>query len=78
MCLGIPARIRSIGGGSQAEVELGGVVRGVDLTLVPEARIGDYVLVHVGFAIQLIDEGEALETLRLLQELAGCESGAPL
>lgn len=70
MCLAIPALIRSIEG-YQAEVEIGGVERVVSLQLVPEAKIGDYVLIHTGYAISVIDEEEAQETLRLLAELAG-------
>ncbi len=70
MCLGIPAQIVSLGEGPRAEVEIGGIQREVDLTLVPEARVGDYVLVHVGYAIQRIDEDEARETLSLLRQMA--------
>lgn len=70
MCLGVPAQIVSLGEGSRAEVEIGGIRREVDLTLVPEAGLGDYVLLHVGYAIQRIDEVAALETLRLLKEMA--------
>jgi len=52
-----------------AEVEIGGVLRQVSLMLTPEARVGDYVLVHTGFAIGLLNEQEAQETLALLAEL---------
>ncbi|MBI2863601.1 MAG: HypC/HybG/HupF family hydrogenase formation chaperone [Chloroflexi bacterium] len=76
MCLGIPARIIAIGEGLRAEVELGGILREADLTLVPEARVGDYVLVHVGYAIQRIDEAVARETLELLREMALAEDEA--
>lgn len=69
MCLAIPALIRSIEG-YQAEVEIGGVKRVVSLQLVPEAKIGDYVLIHTGYAISVVDEEEAQETLRLLAQLA--------
>ncbi len=69
MCLGIPALIRSIEG-YQAEVEIGGVKRVVGLQLVPEAKIGDYILIHTGYAISIVDESEAQETLRLLARLA--------
>lgn len=69
MCLAIPARIKSIND-LEAEVEVGGVGRTISLWLTPEAQIGDYVYVHTGFAISLLDEAEALESLRLLQELA--------
>lgn len=70
MCLGIPARIVSIGGRNRAEVEVGGVRREVDLTLVPESKVGDYVLIHVGFAIERIDEAQAVETLMLIRLMA--------
>ena len=69
MCLAIPAQIKSING-LEAEVEVGGVGRTISLWLTPEAQVGDYVYVHTGFAISLLDEAEALESLRLLQELA--------
>ncbi|HSR29012.1 MAG TPA: HypC/HybG/HupF family hydrogenase formation chaperone [Anaerolineae bacterium] len=69
MCLAIPAKIKSIDDTS-AEVDVGGVGRIVSLWLLPEAQVGDYVYVHSGFAISVVDEAEALESLRLLQELA--------
>ncbi len=72
MCLAIPALIRAIEG-YQAEVEIGGVKRLVSLQLVPEAKIGDYVLIHTGYAISVVDEEKAQETLRLLAELAGSD-----
>jgi hydrogenase expression/formation protein HypC len=50
-------------------VELGGIVREASLVLVPETRVGDYVLLHAGFAIQRLDEEEAQETLRLFHEM---------
>ena len=70
MCLAVPAKIVRLEGGTKAEVELGGVRLEADLALVPGARIGDYVLLHVGYAIQIVDAGEALETIRLLREMA--------
>ncbi len=51
-------------------VELGGVVREVSFMLLPDARVGDYVLLHAGYALQKVDEAEAEETLRLLAEMA--------
>lgn len=69
MCLAIPAQIKSIEG-RQAVVELGGISRPASLWLTPEARVGDYVLIHTGYAINIIDEEEAEETLRLLEELS--------
>jgi hydrogenase expression/formation protein HypC len=56
--------------GTSAVVEVGGVSRTVSVTLTPEARAGDYVLVHAGFAIGIVDAEEAQETLRLLGEMA--------
>lgn len=69
MCLAIPTLIKSIDG-TTAQAEIGGVERSISLALTPEARVGDYVLVHTGFAIGVIDEKEAQETLQLLEELA--------
>jgi hydrogenase expression/formation protein HypC len=71
MCLAIPAQIKAIDG-LEAEVEIGGVGRTISLWLTPEARTGDYVYVHTGYAISVVDEAEALESLRLLHELAEC------
>jgi hydrogenase expression/formation protein HypC len=69
MCLAVPTRIMHIDG-DMAEVELDGVSRLVSLAMVPEAQMGDYVLVHAGYGITVVDEDEAVETLRLFQELA--------
>ncbi len=69
MCLAVPARIvdrKDL----MATVEVSGVTREVSLMLLPDARVGDYVLVHAGFAIQTVDEEEARRTLELLEELA--------
>ncbi len=67
MCLAIPALIKSIDG-KEADVEIGGITRRISLWLTPEARVGDYVLLHTGYAISVIDQQEAEETLRLFQE----------
>ena len=69
MCLAIPAQIKSVNG-LEGEVEIGGVGRTISLWLTPEAQVGDYVYVHTGYAISVVDEEEALESLRLLRELA--------
>ncbi len=61
MCLAMPAKIIKIDGNS-ARIEAMGVSKTVDITLLPEARIGDYVIVHAGFAIQLVDQEDALAT----------------
>ncbi len=71
MCLAIPGQIVSTdesGFMRMARVDFGGIVRDVCLAYVPEARVGDYVIVHTGFAITRLDEAEAQETLRLLAE----------
>lgn len=70
MCLAIPARVTSIAEGRMAEVDIMGVTRQVSLDLVPDAKVEDFVLVHAGFAIQIIDEEVAAETLRLLRDMA--------
>ena len=69
MCLAIPALIKTIED-REAEVETGGITRRISLWLTPEAKEGDYVLVHTGYAINVLDQAEAEETLRLFQELA--------
>ena len=68
MCLAIPALIKSIEG-KEADVEIGGVTRRISLWLTPEARIGDYALVHTGYAINILDQREGEETLKLLEEI---------
>lgn len=69
MCLAIPALIKSIDG-YQGVVDIDGVTREVSLQLTPEAKEGDYVLLHTGYAISIIDATEAEETLKLLKELS--------
>ena len=68
MCLAIPLKVKSVEG-TMAEVELGGVLRQVSLMLTPDAKVGDWVLVHTGFAINVLDEKEAQETLALFAEI---------
>jgi hydrogenase expression/formation protein HypC len=69
MCLGIPAKVVELSNeGRKGKADFGGVSREVDLSLV-DAKIGDYVIVHAGFAIEILDEQEALESLELWQEL---------
>ena len=72
MCLAIPARVKSING-VEAEVEVGGVSRKASIILTPEARVGDYVLLHTGYAISVVDESEARETLKIFKEMARLE-----
>ena len=69
MCLAIPALIKTING-QQAEVDIEGLTREVSIQLTPEVKVGDYVLLHTGYAISIIDEAEAEETMRLLKELS--------
>lgn len=68
MCLAIPAKVLKIEG-KRAEVDMGGVRREVNITLTPGVEVGNYVIVHAGYAINILDEEEAEETLRLLEEL---------
>ena len=70
MCLAIPALIKLIED-KEAEVEVGGITRRISLWLTPEAKVGDYVLLHTGYAINILDQEQAEETLRLLREIAG-------
>jgi hydrogenase expression/formation protein HypC len=72
MCVAIPVRIKSIDE-TMARVEIGGVERQISVQLTPEAKLDDYVLVHAGFAIQIVDEQEALETMKLFEELGALE-----
>lgn len=71
MCLGIPSRIVRIDDPARklATVEVAGVQRQVNLACTPHAAVGDWVLIHVGFAMAQIDEAEAAQTLRILKEL---------
>jgi hydrogenase expression/formation protein HypC len=69
MCLAIPALIKSIDG-QQAVADIEGVTRDISLQLTPEAKVGDYVLLHTGYAISVIDAAEAEETLKLLREMS--------
>jgi hydrogenase expression/formation protein HypC len=72
MCLAIPALVMRLDGG-KAQVDFGeGVLRDVNVTLV-DAKVGDYVLVHAGYAIQTVDKEDALETLALWKEILAAE-----
>lgn len=73
MCLAVPARVAGIQG-KYADVDIQGNRRKVAISLVPGVQVGDYVLVHAGYALQVVDEQEARETLRLLKELYGSAS----
>jgi hydrogenase expression/formation protein HypC len=83
MCLGVPGKIVRIEpnptGMTMGTVSFGGIKKEVCLAYVPEARVGDYVIVHVGFAISSIDEQEArevFETLHAMSELSDLDTGA--
>ena len=74
MCLALPARVVERLEGDQALVDLGGVRKPVSLAMVPQAAVGDYVIVHVGFAIGMVDPEEAQRTLAMF-EAAAAEAG---
>ncbi len=69
MCLAVPVKVVQIDG-LKALMELGGLTYQASIMLVPDTQVGDYVLLHAGFAIQKLDEKEAEETLRLFAEIA--------
>ncbi len=72
MCLAVPGKIIEIyeaGGLQMGKVDYGGVVREACLSYVPEAKVGDYAIVHVGFALNVLDEAEALKTLAMFKEI---------
>ena len=76
MCLGVPGKIvekYEKGGLQMAKVDFGGVFREACLTYVPEAQVGEYCIIHVGFAISLLSESEAQETLELLKQIGSLE-----
>lgn len=83
MCLGVPGRVTEVAENEQGmlmgRVDFGGVGKEVCLAYVPEAKVGDYVIVHVGFAISIVSEAEAAETfeiLRRMEELADADGPA--
>lgn len=73
MCLAVPGKVISIDQGDpelkMAKVDFSGIIKEVSVQWLPEVEVGDYVLTHVGMALNIIDEKEAEETLRLLREL---------
>ncbi len=64
MCLAIPGKVRKIFDDRTAEIEIGGIVKNASLELIPQVSVGDYVLLHAGFAIEVIDQEKALEIFR--------------
>ena len=84
MCLGIPGQILNIQDSGPltrtGQVSFGGIIKEINLAYTPEAQVGDYVIVHVGFAINIIDEDEAqqvFEYLQAMEELADLEPDNP-
>ena len=76
MCLAIPGKVltkENIGGVEVGNVQFGAITRQVALGFVPEAEVGDYVMVHVGFAISRVDEAEAHRTYEILEQLGALE-----
>lgn len=69
MCLAVPGKITELHDNAQATIDMMGVTRDISLRLTPEAQAGDYVLVHAGFSIQVIDAEEAAATIELFQEI---------
>ena len=74
MCLAVPGQLVSIAGDDPftrtGKVNFGGILKSVNLACVPEAKIGDYLIVHAGLALNVLDEAEAARTLEYLQEIA--------
>ncbi len=76
MCLGVPGKIIEIDDSAEllmAKVDFGGIVREACLEYIPEAKVGDYTVIHVGFAISLLSEEEAQESLAMLREIVDLE-----
>ena len=76
MCLGVPGKIVETyekNGLQMAKVDFGGIFREACLSYVPEAQVGEYCIIHVGFAISLLSESDALETLELLRQMGAIE-----
>jgi hydrogenase expression/formation protein HypC len=76
MCLALPARIVELIDADAAVVDMGGVRKRISIALVPEAAMGDYVIVHVGHAIGMLDVAEAMASLALFAELAHSQRGS--
>ena len=76
MCLGVPGKIIDVyesNGLQMAKVDFGGIFREACLSYVPEAQVGEYCIIHVGFAISLLSEKDAMETLELLRQMGSLE-----
>jgi len=80
MCLAIPGKVISVeqnNGLRSGRIQFGGIIRSASLDFVPEAGVGDYVMVHVGYAISRVDEAEAQRTYELLEEMGELEAELP-
>jgi len=81
MCLGIPARVIELyetNGMKMAKVDFGGVIKEACMEYLPEVKLGDYAIIHVGFGLSILDEQEAKETLDLLHQIETLgEEGTP-
>ena len=76
MCLAIPVRVIEIGAGDTAIVDLGGVKKEISLALLTDVKVGDYVILHVGYALSKLDPEEAEKTLKLFAEMNQTELAA--
>lgn len=77
MCLGVPGKIVETyekGGLQMAKVDFGGIFREACLSYLPEAQVGEYCVIHVGFAISILSESDAMETLELLKQMSDIEA----
>jgi len=77
MCLAIPVQVEQLLGADSAIVNLGGVKKEVSLALVEDVAVGDYVILHAGYALQKLDQEEAEHTLALFAEMAAAQDGLP-
>jgi len=76
MCLGIPGKVIELyeaNGMKMARVDFGGAIKEVCMEYLPEIKLGDYTIIHVGFGLSIIDEEDALETLTLLNQIAALQ-----
>jgi hydrogenase expression/formation protein HypC len=81
MCLAVPGKVIEINTSVQpamGKASFGGIKKEICLELVPEVKLGDYVIVHVGFALSVVDEEEALETLSILEQMGELEDESPV
>ena len=78
MCLAIPAQVIEISDNETAVVEVGGIRKAISTALLDEVAVGDYVIVHVGYALERLNVAEAEETLRLFAELADIMADQPV